>query len=153
MTRLFRIAIIDDSLPDLLLAEEAFDGLEHPVSIQTYSSSSTAVQALQRPEAALPDVILLDINMPSMNGFDVLKALKSDEKLSFIPIVMLTTSDQEKDIHQAYSLLANSYVVKSPTFGTFVEQVEAFVKFWRSSRLVHWPERLPPPSKGHLPEQ
>ncbi|SMB84598.1 response regulator [Deinococcus hopiensis] len=145
MTRLFRVAIIDDSLPDLLLAQEAFEGLEHPVFVQTYSSSSTAVKALQRAGATLPDVILLDINMPTMNGFDVLKVLKADGRLSLIPVVMLTTSNEERDVHQAYSLFANSYVVKSPSFGTFVEQVETFVVFWRSSRLVNWPERLLPP--------
>ncbi|WP_084045262.1 response regulator [Deinococcus hopiensis] len=147
MIRLFRIAIIDDSLPDLLLAEEAFKGLEHPVFVQTYSSSRTAIQVLQRAGATLPDVILLDINMPTMNGFDVLKALKADARLSLIPIIMLTTSNTERDVHQAYSLSANSYVVKSPSFGTFVEQVEAFVTFWRNSRLVNWPERLLPPKR------
>ena len=145
MTRLFRIAIIDDSLPDLLLAEEAFDGLEQPVCVQTYSCSRTAVQALQHPGATLPDVILLDVNMPSMNGFDVLKVLKAADRLSVIPVVMLTTSDEEKDVHQAYSLFANSYLVKSPAFGTFVEQVEAFIGFWRNSRLVRWPEAASPP--------
>ncbi|MFB9995463.1 response regulator [Deinococcus oregonensis] len=108
----------------------------------TYQSGRDVFKALQSPSVVCPDVVLLDINMPQMSGFDVLKALKADERLNLIPVVMLTTSTAEQDVKQAYSLFASPYRVKSADFAGFIQQVESFIKFWKIKRFLNWPTPL-----------
>ncbi|WP_342747124.1 response regulator [Deinococcus planocerae] len=96
---------------------------------------------MRRLGAPLPDVVRLDVNMPAMNGFEVLGAMKADPQLALIPVVMLTTSNSQDNIRQAYTLHASWYLLKSVNFAQFLEQGESFVEFWTSRRLVHWPEQ------------
>lgn len=149
MTRPLHIAVIDDNISDLILVKEVFDDLHQNFTVSTFDYGKTALEAMRQADATLPDLILLDINMPTMNGFEVLREIKTNPISSHIPVVMLTTSSHPGDIEQAYSLLANSYLVKSMQFDDFVNQVEAFVHFWTTARLVNWPERTPSPN---LPE-
>ncbi|MFB9991206.1 response regulator [Deinococcus oregonensis] len=139
MTRLLHIFVIDDNISDLMLAEEVFVSFNDQVRVTTYQSGKAALEAMRPPDAILPDVLLLDINMPQMSGFDVLKAMKADHRLRLIPVVMLTTSVAPQDVSQAYSLFASSYVVKSVDFAEFIMQVESFVRFWTTNRLLNWP--------------
>ncbi len=76
-------------------------------------------------------MILLDINMPRMHGFEVLQALKADPRLKRIPVVMLSTSSANEDITNAYSLYASSYLVKADDFSAFLQQIEVFLAYWR----------------------
>jgi CheY-like chemotaxis protein len=142
MTRLLQIFVIDDNISDLLLAEEVFATFNTQVTVTTYQSGQAALEAMRPPDAVCPDVLLLDINMPQMNGFDVLKVMKADVRLKFIPVVMLTTSQATQDITQAYSLFASSYLVKSIEFAGFIEQIESFVAFWTRNQLLNWPTPL-----------
>jgi len=140
VSRPLRLLLIDDSIPDLLLAEEAFAVYGERVNVTTYQNGRTALDAMLHPEAQLPDVVLLDVNMPGMNGFDVLQFMKAHPRLSLIPVVMLTTSSAREDVTQAYSLYASSYLIKSVDFARFIEQIEGFMQFWSRSRLIRWPE-------------
>ena len=78
----------------------------------------------------MPNLILLDLRLPKVDGLDVLKTLKSDPKLSSIPVVILTTSSGEIDIAKAYKYHANSYLVKPVDFPRFVELMKAFGYYW-----------------------
>ncbi|MDP9766163.1 CheY-like chemotaxis protein [Deinococcus enclensis] len=115
---------------DRLLAAEALAEVCPECILETYASGQEALTHLRRA-IPLPDVLLLDINMPGMTGFDVLTAMKTDPRLSLIPVVMFTTSNAAADIRQAYTLHASSYVVKAASFMAFLEQVEAFLGYWR----------------------
>ncbi len=128
--------LIDDDPADLLLVGDGFAAFGTHGVVTGYQSGASAIEAMQQPSAVLPDVILLDLNMPMMNGFDVLRLLKADEKLSFIPVVMLTASAQAQDVTQAYSLFASSYIVKADSFAGLIEQVETFIGFWTRMRRV-----------------
>nr|WP_255520249.1 MULTISPECIES: response regulator [Deinococcus] len=132
--------LIDDSLMDRHLAEEVFADYAHLCTVTTVASGEEALAAMLAPEATLPDVVLLDINMPGLSGFDVLKAMKAHPQLIRIPVVMLTTSSHDQDITQAYTLHASSYLIKSVNFQDFVAQVEGFLEFWTRTRLTSWPE-------------
>jgi CheY-like chemotaxis protein len=77
-----------------------------------------------------PAVVLLDIKMPKMDGIDVLKRMRADEKLHRIPVVMLTSSREERDVVESYSLGVNAYVVKPVTFREFIEAVKNLALFW-----------------------
>lgn len=135
MTRPLNILLIDDSMTDRYLAEEAFESLDQPCTLTTAESGQAALALLDTPDAPLPDVILLDINMPEMNGFDVLAALKQHPQSQMIPVVMLTTSVSEEDITRAYTLHASAYLLKSMHFQAFLEQIEKFIAFWTRARL------------------
>ncbi|BDP44115.1 response regulator (plasmid) [Deinococcus aetherius] len=142
MTRPLRLLLIDDSLVDRQLAEEVFAEYGGLCTVTTCASGAAALEHLGEARTTLPDVILLDINMPGMNGFEVLAALKAHPRLAQIPVVMLTTSSHESDVTRAYTLHASSYLVKSVNFRDFVTQIESFLEFWRTARLTTWPEMI-----------
>lgn len=138
--RSFHIVVVDDNLSDLELAREAFEGHGTPLSLHTFSRGQDALGFLERLNpTALPDVVVLDINMPVMTGFDVLRVLKTDPRWESIPVVMLSTSSGRHDVDTAYSLHANSYLVKATDFSDFLEQVDHFLAYWMGNRLPSWP--------------
>lgn len=108
-----------------------------PVTVTTCTRGHDALAWLRRAGIPLPDVILLDINMPGMTGFEVLLALKEDPAFRLIPVVMLTPSADARDVQQAYTLHASSYLVKEPSFPVFLKEIDSFVQFWHSARLAH----------------
>jgi len=140
MTRPLRLLLVDDSFMDRNLAEEVFADYGDVCRVTTVASGPDALETMLAPGAALPDVVLLDINMPGMSGFEVLRAMKAHPQLLQIPVVMLTTSNHDKDITRAYTLHASSYLIKSVNFQEFVAQVEGFLEFWTKTRLTSWPE-------------
>ncbi|MFB9991564.1 response regulator [Deinococcus oregonensis] len=139
MSRFLHIVVVDDNMTDLMLVEEVFATFNDQVTIKTYQSGQAALDAMRTPKAVLPDVLLLDINMPNMSGFDVLKVMKANERLKLIPVVTLTASVLPEDLVQAYSLYASSYLVKSVGFASFLQQVKGFLAFWKLNRLLDWP--------------
>lgn len=140
LTRPFQVLLVDDNPADLLLAQEVFSEYDGALSVTTCSSGQEALDRLQAP-GTRPDVVILDVNMPVMSGFEVLQAIKDDPALVCIPVVMLSTSSHPGDVARAYTLHASSYMVKSSSFQAFMDQVDAFVTFWRESRTPSWPER------------
>ena len=84
---------------------------------------------------ALPDVVILDLNMPRMSGFDVIREIRASADLRHLPVVILSTSDNADDVARAYDLLASSYMVKSRDFPGFVKQIDHFVRFWHDCRF------------------
>ncbi len=89
----------------------------------------------------VPDLILLDINMPRVNGFEVAEFIKQSATLRAIPTAMLTTSDAEPDKRKAYGLGVNSFLVKPADFGDMTEMLSDVVKYW-----CHWNRPAPPPT-------
>jgi DNA-binding response OmpR family regulator len=82
------------------------------------------------PLPSLPQVILLDINLPKLSGLEVLRAIRSDEKTKRLPVVILTSSTKERDLVQSYDLGANSYVKKPVDFRQFLEAVRELGLYW-----------------------
>ncbi|GGL08477.1 response regulator [Deinococcus radiotolerans] len=135
MTPPHRFFLIDDNAHDQLLAQEAFAELCPDCHLTSASSGRDALTMLSLADD-LPEVILLDVNMPGMNGFEVLQALKADPRLSLIPVVMLSTSGASDDITAAYTLHASSYLIKANVFSEFLEQIESFLAYWRHCKLT-----------------
>jgi CheY-like chemotaxis protein len=125
--------LVDDSPEDRLLAEEAFEQV-CPACVLTCVESASAALALLRQLHFVPDVMLVDLNMPGMNGFQLLQVMKRDGRLAQIPVVILTTSNAQQDVERAYSLHASSYLVKSVNFDRFVQQLEKVLRYWQISR-------------------
>ena len=93
-------------------------------------------------DAPTPDLILLDMHMPRMNGIEVLKAIGQDEKLRHIPVVVLTTSDAPSDVQAAYALRCSSYIVKPVGFEAFARTIEALCSYWLKIAVLPEPISL-----------
>ena len=131
-----RILLIEDNLNDVELTLAAL--AEHHLSnrVDVVRDGVEAIDYLYKRGGysdrldGNPLVILLDLKMPRMDGLEVLKRVKSDESLKFIPVVMLTSSREEQDVVESYKLGVNAYVVKPVAFNTFVEVVKQLGLFW-----------------------
>lgn len=145
------VLLVDDREDDVVLTEQAFARATVPNQLIAVRDGAEAIAYLQgegrfvnRAEFPLPDLLLLDINMPKVDGFDVLKWVRSNPELSNLRVVMLTTSDQMNDIDKAYSLGVNSYVVKPVKFNSFVELIGFLLRFWfENSRAPNLPVSQP----------
>jgi CheY-like chemotaxis protein len=89
--------------------------------------------------APTPGIILLDLNMPKKDGREALEEIKADPKLREIPVIVLTTSKEEEDIHRSYQLHANSYITKPVTFESLISLVSTLGKYWME--IVELPKR------------
>lgn len=135
-----RILLIEDNAPDIRLTTEA---LRQGAAVVDLTVARDGVEALDllrhndSPPALLPDLILLDLNLPRKDGREVLRAVKSDPALVHVPIIILTTSSAERDVLESYRLGANAYVVKPVDLDRFFAVVEAIHQFWMNAvRLV-----------------
>lgn len=127
------ILLVEDSEPDIHLTREAFSEAGIANTLHVARDGVEALEMLRsstnRPRIPRPDVILLDINMPRMNGLEVLEELKRDPELMTIPVIMLTTSQAEEDVLRSYQAYAASYVVKPVEFDRFYEAIRALGRY------------------------
>jgi two-component system response regulator len=118
-----------------MLAEKALANSDHCKLLAIAKDGVEALAFLRQEDeykdAARPDLILLDLNMPRMDGREALKKLKADKVLRCIPVVVLTTSDSEKDILDSYSLKTSCYVTKPDNMEQFAEVLHALMKYWQ----------------------
>ncbi|MEV4482918.1 response regulator [Micromonospora coxensis] len=138
-----RILVVDDDPGDVLMIEEALADSEIDKVIDVVNDGQEAMEFLRQEgrhtEARRPDVILLDLNMPRMDGRQVLGEVKQDEDLRTIPIVVLTTSNADNDIVGSYTLQANAYVTKPIDLDDFNDVVRRIDEFF--GRVVVLPKR------------
>jgi CheY-like chemotaxis protein len=137
------VLLVEDDPGDVLMTQEAFD--EHKVrnKLNVVSDGEEALAYLRREgphaDAPRPDLILLDLNLPRVDGRQVLQAIKEDPDLRRIPVVVLTTSGADEDILRSYSLHANAYVTKPVDFDSFIAVVRQIDEFFVS--VVKLPPR------------
>lgn len=124
-----RILLVDDNPNDVELALTALSDAEAQ-QITVAHSGQEALALLHAPCQPTPDLILLDLKMPHMDGLAVLDAVRADERLAEIPVVMLTTSAEEGDIKACYEHGASAYVVKPLDFTQFREALDTTLRFW-----------------------
>ena len=126
------ILLVDDSEADVMLTKLAFEETSVKGHLHVARDGVEAMEFLQRENALIPDMILLDLNMPRMNGLDVLRELKAHHTLRNIPVVVLTTSQAEADVWRSYNLHANAYVPKPVSLPEFLDVVRSLEQFWLS---------------------
>ncbi|MER7760963.1 response regulator [Streptomyces sp. NPDC097619] len=125
----FDVLLVEDDTADAMLIEEALSERGARNLIQV-SDGVAALEYLRSPDAVRPDLIVLDLNMPRMNGRDLLKVLKADSELQAIPVVVLTTSSAPDDVVGAYSSHANAYVTKPVNLDEFERAVQSIDAFY-----------------------
>ena len=150
MQDLKNILLVEDNPNDVELTLEALADYRLANDIVVVNDGEEALDYLYRRgpfaarEPVSPAVVLLDLKMPKVDGLTVLRAVKGDPRLKCIPIVMLTSSREERDLVESYQLGVNAYVVKPVDFGQFVEAIKKLGYFWAVLNE-------PPPVSGHSP--
>ena len=124
------ILVVDDDPDDRMLIADAFQEVPLKSEVHFAENGEEALGFLRREKSSLPRLILLDLNMPRMDGRETLKALKADPVLCRIPVVVLTTSKAEEDVIKAYSLGVSSFIVKPVTFDELIEIVRSVGTYW-----------------------
>lgn len=128
------VLLVEDSPGDVRLTLEAFRDANPSIHVHVASDGVEAMAFLRRQAAHVhaprPDLILLDLNLPKMDGREVLVLIKEDEDLKTIPTVILTTSDAEADIVKSYELQANCYLTKPVQLDAFENLVKSINDFW-----------------------
>jgi chemotaxis family two-component system response regulator Rcp1 len=128
------ILLVEDNLADVRLITEAFKGSKIIKQCHVVKDGIDALKFLKKEEefshSPVPDVIILDLNLPGKNGFEVLTELKNNISLVKIPVVILTCSNNEEHVRKCYDLFANCYIVKPTEFNEFEEVVKRIESFW-----------------------
>lgn len=128
------ILLVEDNEGDILLTLEAFEESKIKSKISVVRNGQEALDFLYKragyEQESKPDLILLDINIPILNGHEVLKIVKHDPELKKIPVIMLTTSSSTKDINLSYENYANSYVIKPIDMEEFLKAMLKIEEFW-----------------------
>jgi chemotaxis family two-component system response regulator Rcp1 len=129
-----QVLLIEDGPGDVRLMQEAIRESNPAVELHVVTNGEDAMTFLRRgasqAHAPRPDLIFLDLNLPKMDGRDVLAHIKADARLKTIPIVILTISDAEKDIEDSYQLHANCYITKPTELDEFEKLVKSINEFW-----------------------
>ncbi|MCB1652177.1 MAG: response regulator [Alphaproteobacteria bacterium] len=123
------ILLVEDNEGDIFLTRKVFEKAQIKNTITVAEDGEKAIELL-KGAADRPDIILLDINLPKKDGKQVLEEIKSDPSLRAIPVVILTSSQAEKDILESYDLHANSYIIKPVTLENFGEVAAVVENFW-----------------------
>jgi CheY-like chemotaxis protein len=132
--RLIEVLLVEDNPGDVRLTQEAFGEGEMAVNLSVAQDGVEALAFLRREgnyaDAPLPDIILLDLNLPKKDGREVLAELKQEPNLKRIPVIVLTTSKAELDILKVYDLHANCYLSKPVDLDEFTKLVKSVQDFW-----------------------
>jgi len=128
------ILLVEDSPTDALLTRRALERMKLINRLHIVEDGVKAIAFLRRQppyaDAPRPQLILLDLNMPRMDGREVLAEIKADEDLRIIPVVVLTTSNADVDVLRSYKLHANCYITKPVDFESFVQAIASLEHFW-----------------------
>ena len=128
------VLLIEDNEGDILLTQETFENISSPVNLHVVKDGEQAIAFIMKEapyeDAVSPDMILLDLNIPKINGFDILHKIKSTPTLKQIPIIVLSTSNKEKDVLDSYKNYVNCYITKPVDLNEFSEIIQYIEQFW-----------------------
>jgi len=129
------ILLVEDDLVDVMTIKRAFKDNKITNPMQVCKNGLEALEYLKNPSNRSPGIILLDINMPKMNGIEFLEVIKKDNELKSIPVIVLTTSKAEQDKMETFNLGVAGYMIKPVDYLQFVETVKTIHLYWTLSEL------------------
>ncbi len=137
------VLLIEDSSDDIFLMKEVLQDAKMHINLHVAENGEKGLDFVYKKNefknAPSPDLILLDLNLPKIDGREVLEKLKSDKKYKTIPVVVLTTSQSDEDINKAYLNNANSYITKPVDLNQFMKVVKTIEDFWLT--IVKLPDK------------
>ena len=142
MRNLKPILLVEDGRVDTMITQRAFKELKIPNQLLATGNGEEALAYLKDENTEQPCLVLLDLNMPRMNGIEFLEIIKQDDNLKKIPVIILTTSNEKKDKIESFRLSVAGYMVKPIEYKQFVEMIKTIDVYWTTSEL-------PEDSKDH----
>jgi two-component system, chemotaxis family, response regulator Rcp1 len=147
--RHYEVLLVEDNARDVRLVREVMRELGMTCNLRVAADGAAALAMLRRegPHAdlPLPDLVLLDINLPILSGIEVLQQIKSDPQLRVVPVLILTTSRADSDVLTCYTLNANTYLVKPSDFDQFTRMMALVQDYWLESATLppgsDWPRQ------------
>ncbi|WP_139959834.1 response regulator [Flavicella sediminum] len=129
------ILLIEDDTIEVMKLNRTISKLKLPHKIIEKNNGEEALEYLNS-SGPLPDIILLDLNMPKMNGIEFLAVLKHHETLKYLPTIILTTSSHQKDMLDCYSLGVTGYLIKPLKYDDYVSKIEKLLAYWSINELI-----------------
>jgi CheY-like chemotaxis protein len=131
---LLNILLIEDDMIEVMKLNRTISSLKLNHNILEANNGEEALKILQKKDE-LPDIILLDLNMPKLNGIEFLNILKKDDVLKYIPTIILTTSNNQKDLLECYKIGIAGYVLKPLKYEDYVSKIEKLLAYWSINEL------------------
>ena len=139
-SRVAEILLVEDNEDDVFLTRSAFEASGLRVKLHHVDNGEKCLKFLRKEvpyvDTPFPDLILLDMHMPVMSGYDVLNEIVKDEKLRHVPVVILTTSNEAADVQKMYALRCSSYITKPVNFDNFVKAIGQLSGYWLTVVVV-----------------
>lgn len=129
------ILLVEDDYVDVLTVKRALHEIHVPNELVVAENGEKALEYLDNPKNQRPGIILLDLNMPRMNGIEFLQAVKTNDKHRIIPVIVLTTSSQEKDKVESFKLSVAGYMTKPVIYNEFVDIMKLIDRYWTASDM------------------
>ena len=135
MQKRLNILLIEDDMIEIMKLNRTISSLKLNHNIVEANNGEEALKILEKKDN-LPDIILLDLNMPKINGIEFLSILKNDEVLKYIPTIILTTSNNQKDLLECYKIGIAGYVIKPLKYEDYVSKIERVLNYWSVNELI-----------------
>ena len=138
--RTFTILLIEDNPDDIVFIREALGETDYEIILHIVRDGNEALRHLRdliaHEDLKLPDIVILDLNLPGRSGIEFLREMKADPRFGLVPVIVLTTSKAEDDIARSYSNFANSYIVKPIDLNDFIALIRQLTDFWFSIAVL-----------------
>ncbi len=135
MTNKLKILLIEDDAIEVMKLNRTISSLGLKHEIIEANNGEEAIKILEEKDK-LPDIILLDLNMPKINGIEFLSILKNDDTLKYIPTIILTTSNNHKDVLECYKIGIAGYILKPLKYEEYVSKIEKLLAYWGINELI-----------------
>jgi CheY-like chemotaxis protein len=135
VTKTLNVLVIEDDLIEVMKLNRTVKSLDYKHNIIEAKDGEEAINKLKENDYR-PDVILLDLNMPKMNGIEFLKFLKNDSEFKYLPVIILTTSKNQKDLFQCYELGIAGYIIKPLKYEDYVTKIKKTLDYWSTNELI-----------------
>lgn len=135
MSKSLNILLIEDDAIEVMKFNRVLSTLNVKHKIVEANNGEEALTILKVKEV-IPDIIILDLNMPKINGIEFLKILKADDYLKYIPSVILTTSNNRKDILECYKIGIAGYILKPLKYEDYIDKIKRLIEYWSANELI-----------------
>ena len=130
-----KILLVEDNIIEILKLKRAIEYLGMNHEVLEAENGEIALDSIKQEEIN-PDIVLLDLNMPKMNGLEFLAIVRNDESMRHLPIIILSTSNNNRDLKEAYKLGVSGYILKPLKYDDYVKKIEYTLQYWSNNELI-----------------
>ncbi len=130
-----KILLVEDNIIEILKVKRAIENLGMNHEVLEAENGEIALDSIKQEEIN-PDIVLLDLNMPKMNGLEFLAIVRNDESMRHLPIIILSTSNNNRDLMEAYKLGVSGYILKPLKYDDYVKKIEYTLQYWSNNELI-----------------